>query len=509
MKILRKRYQGIIRAATVGVGVLLQIAFLMLMTELMKEYSSWFYIIIEIFSICLVFSLVNDGESYQQFWIIIVLVLPVFGFFLYFMWGRKRTNSKIHKRIRAVQEKSRQFKIQDQEIINGFSEKHPNKAQISKRLIKEGFMLYDKTKVTYFDVGEKKFEALYRDMENAKKFIFLEYYIIKDGQVWQRIKEIAARKVQEGVEVRLLYDDFGSLVINTLEFRDELAALGIRFSVFSPINKEATRLTFNYRNHQKIAIIDGNIGYSGGLNLADEYANLIVRFGHWKDTAVRLEGPGVWGLTSIFLEMWEISKGYDNLDYEKYRPNVSFETGGYVQPLSDGPANNPNNPIWDTYMHVISKAREYVYFTTPYLVLEEDMVKNLCRAAKSGVDVRIVTPRQYDKWYVYMVNIENYGPLLKSGVRIFEYLPGFVHSKTAVEDDECAICGSINMDYRSFYLHYECGVFMSDTPAVMDIKEDILDMIKKSEEITYEKWRRRPIWQKIVQWVLKLFSPLL
>lgn len=509
MKLLRRRYQGILRAATVGISVILQVIFLVLMAEVFKEYSSWVYILLEIFSICLVFFLVNNGESYQLFWIIIVLVLPVFGFLLYFMWGRKHTNSKLHKRIRAVQEKSRQFKKQDVHIIEEFKEKHPNKAQVSTRLIKEGFMLYNHTKVTYFDVGEKKFESLYEDMENAKKFIFLEYYIIKDGEVWQRIKDILARKVQEKVEVRLLYDDFGSLLLNTQEFRDELASLGIRFSVFSPIHKEATRFSFNYRNHQKIAIIDGNIGYAGGLNLADEYANIIERFGHWKDTAVRLEGPGVYGLTSIFLEMWEISKGYENLDYEKYKPTVSFETGGYVQPLSDGPANNPNNPIWDTYMHMIAKTRDYIYFTTPYLVLEQDMVKNLCRAAKSGVDVRIITPRQYDKWYVYMVNIENYGILLENGVKIYEYLPGFVHSKTVVSDDECAICGSINMDYRSFYLHYECGVFMSDTPAVMDIKEDTLATIKKCEEITYEKWKKRPAWQKLVQGLLKLFSPLL
>ena len=298
-------------------------------------------------------------------------------------------------------------------------------------------------------------------------------------------------------------------MINTEEFRHELAVLGIRFGIFSPIHEGTSRLTFNYRNHQKIAIIDGNIGYTGGINLADEYANIITRFGHWKDTAVRLEGDGVWGLTSIFLEMWEFSKGYEDLDYTKYHPTCSIQCCGFVQPMADGPANNPHNPIEETYTHMINKARNYIYFTTPYLVLDQKMVDDLCRAAHSGVDVRIVTPRMYDKWYVYMVTVSNYGPLLANGVKIYEYKPGFIHSKTVAMDDECAICGSINMDYRSFYLHYECGVFMSENQAVLDIRDDILTTIKKCERITYDMWKKRPIHQKIIQWCLRLFSPIL
>lgn len=509
MKTIRKRYAGIIRAATVGVSVILQVVFLYLMAVLLKEYSSWFYILLEIVSVLVVFSMLDEGETYKNSWIIIILLLPVFGFCLYFMWGRNRRNSRTYKRVREVYEKSRHFRKQDKKIIEKFKEEHPNKALISQRLINEGFMLYDNTKVTYYDVGEKKFEALYEDLKRAQKFIFLEYFIVNDGEVWSRIKDILARKVKEHVEVRFLYDDFGCLNINTPEFREELAVLGIRFSVFSPIHKEATRLTFNYRNHQKIAIIDGNVGYTGGINLSDEYANIIERFGHWKDTAVRLEGSGVWGLTTIFLEMWEISKGYENLDYSRYMPTVQIEAKGFVQPLADGPANNPNNPIWDTYMHMIDKARDYIYFTTPYLVLDREMVNDLCRAAKSGVDVRIITPRKYDKWYVYMVTVKNYGVLLQNGVKIYEYVPGFIHSKTVVSDDECAICGSINMDYRSFYLHYEGGVFMSDTEAVTDIKEDILNTLKVCEEITIDKWKKRPFRQKMIQYILRIFSPML
>ncbi len=548
MKIFRKRYQGFLRIATVGVGVILQALFLFLASSLLQQYFSWFYILVEVIAICAAFSLVYNEESYKESWIIIILVLPVFGFFLYFMWGRNRRNSRQYKRTREVWEKSREFLYQDSKVIEKFHDRHPNKSQISRRLINDGYMLYDHTKVTYYEVGEKKLDALCEDLEKAEKFIFLEYFIINDGEIWRRIKDILARKVQEHVEVRLLYDDFGCLYLNNIEFRQELAKLGIRFSVFAPLHKGSTRLTFNYRNHQKIAIIDGNIGYTGGINLSDEYANIIERFGHWKDTAIRLEGEGVWGLTMIFLQMWEASKEYDNLDYKKYTPTLklgsdiqtldltedrvaevlkdseaagqaeenkttekieTFSDVGIVQPMADGPANNPNNPIWDTYMNMIGKAKDYIYFTTPYLVLEQEMVHELCRAAKNGVDVRIITPRQYDKWYVYMATVKNYGKLLAGGVKIYEYLPGFIHSKTVVSDDDCAVCGSINMDYRSFFLHYECGVFMSDVQAVMDIKTDITETMKKCEEITLDKWKHRPLWQKVVQTGILLFSPIL
>ena len=509
MNLLRKRHAGITRAVTVAIAVLLQLITMFILVTLLQEYVSWFYILFEIFSIFLVCMLVNDGQDYEFYWVIIVLILPVFGFFLYFMWGRKRTNSREYRRFREVKEKGLKYKKQDEDVIREFRLLHPNKAQISRLLIHYGYPLYKNTQVTYFPVGERKFEALIKDMRQATRFIFLEYFIIYEGKIWEEIKEILKEKISQGVEVRLLFDDFGSLMINTEEFRHELAVMGVRFGIFSPIHEGTSRLTFNYRNHQKIAIIDGNIGYTGGVNIGDEYANIYERFGHWKDTAVRLEGDGVWGLTCIFLEMWEFVKGYEDLDYTKYKSLYSMETAGFVQPMADGPANNLSNPIEETYTHMINKAREYIYFTTPYLVLDEKMVNDLCRAARSGVDVRIITPRKYDKWYVYMVTVSNYGKLLANGVKIYEYVPGFIHSKTAVADDECAICGSINMDYRSFYLHYECGVFMSENKAVLDIRDDILETIEKSQQIFYDAWKKRPVHQRIIQWCLRLFSPIL
>ena len=280
--------------------------------------------------------------------------------------------------------------------------------------------------------------------------------------------------------------------------------------MFAPIHKNVDRLSFNYRNHQKITIVDGNIGYCGGINLADEYANIIRRFGNWKDTALRLEGEGVWGLTSIFLEMWEVAMGYEiTTDYTVYMPTVKMPSDGFVQPFCDGPANNPNNPAEDVYTHLINKARDYVYITTPYLVIDRKMTEDLCRTARSGVDVKIIVPHIYDKWYVYMVNVANYGPLIANGVHVYEYMPGFIHSKTVVCDDECAVCGTINMDYRSFYLHYECGVFTCESSAVADIRDDIHETLKQCQEIYLDEWQSRPWYEKIIQWVLRLFAPVL
>lgn len=511
MHIMRKHrgHIGITRGIICGIGVLLQVVITYVLARYMQEYWSWFYFTLEVISIILVFQLVNDSESYKSFWIIIVLVLPVAGFFLYFMWGTKHTNSKSNRRIREVDAKGAKYRNQDKDVIQEFSSIHRNKVQICRFLINEGFPLYKDTKVDYYDLGEKKLYALIEDLRNAKEFIFLEYFIIFDGEIWSTIKEILKEKVKEKLDVRLLIDDFGCIIINTPEFRKEMAASGIKLGVFAPIEKDLTRFTFNYRNHQKIAIIDGNIGYTGGVNIGDEYANLYKKFGHWKDTAVRLEGDGVWSLTTMFLQMWEITKGYGDADYSLYKPKISVEAKGYVQPLSDGPANNPKNPAEGTYTHMINKARDYIYFTTPYLVLDGKMVDDLCRAAKSGVDVKIITPRVYDKWYVYMVTVSNYGILMENGVHIYEYVPGFIHSKTAVCDDECAICGSINMDYRSFYLHYECGVFMSETPSVFEIKQDILDTLRQCEEIDYETWKNRPLQERFIQGVLKIFSPML
>lgn len=506
---IKNQVSALTRTATVGIAVLLQLFAMVALAYYLHFFSIWVYYAIEMFSVILIFGLVNDSESYKQFWIVIVLGFPVFGFFLYFMWGRKRTNSKANRHFREVDGKMLDSLQQDRGVLDQLQAIHPNKVQISRYLARDGFPLYKDTNVSYYGLGELAMEAMLEDIRNAKSYVFMEYFIIKGGVFWNEIYTALKEKVKEGVEVRLLLDDFGGILINNSEFRSEVRESGIQLAEFAPIHKDIARLSFNYRNHQKITIVDGNVGYTGGINIADEYINEQKRFGHWKDSAVRLEGAGVYSLTCFFLEMWQMAEGTDKMDFALYKPTVHIESESMVQPFADGPANNPKNSAESTYTHLINKARDYIYITTPYLVLEQKMVDDLCRAAESGVDVRIITPHIYDKWYVYMVTVSNYGRLMKKGVHIYEYQPGFIHAKNAVVDDEIAVCGTINMDYRSFYLHYEDAVLMSKTPAVMDIKQDFLDTLESCKEIHYADWIHRPMRQRFMQSVLRIFSPLL
>ncbi len=508
MGIVRSKYYGIIRGFTVGIAFFLQIGIIIFLAVYLMRYSIYAYFVLELVSVFTVFTLVNNAESYKLSWIIIILVLPVAGLFLYFMWGRKRVNSRYFRRLRELDNQMMQSLKQDESVVHDLERQHPNKVQISRYLRKEGFPIYNNTKATYYKVGEDVLSAMLEDIKSAKKFIFMEYFIVSDGKVWSDILEELTKKAKEGVEIKLLFDDFGTLRINTHTFREDIKNRGIHMCIFNPIHRDMARMAFNYRNHKKITVIDGNIAYTGGFNLADEYANYIQRFGHWKDSGVRLYGEGAYSFTCFFLDMWRVGQETEICN-EDYKPDVSVTESGYVQPFMGGPHRNPHNPTEGAYTRMINKARDYIYITTPYLVLDQSMRDDLTSAAQSGVDVRIIVPRVYDKWYVYMVNVSNYGKLMEAGVHIYEYKPGFIHAKNVISDDECAICGTINTDYRSFYLHYECGVFLSEMDAIKDMKEDFLKTLIQCEEMSLEKWVKRPIGNKIMQSALKILSPLL
>lgn len=509
MKSIKSRYYGIIRGSTVGIAFALQILTMLLLAIFLLRGFLVIYFLLEMVSVLTVFALVNDEEPYRNSWIVIILLLPVTGLFLYFMWGRKRKNSKDYKRIRHLEEENKVLLVQEDKVAEEIQQMHPNKVQISRYLRHEGYPIYKDTQVTYYATGEELIRAMFDDIRQAKHFIFMEYFIVSDGRVWKELLELLTQKVKEGVEVKLLFDDFGTLIINTREFRKDLEARGIELAIYNPVHKGVSRLSFNYRNHQKMTIVDGNVGYTGGVNLADEYANYIVRFGYWKDSGIRLAGEGVWSLTCFFMEMWKVAKKQSSFEADKYRPTQKVKEQGFVQPFAGGPHRNPDNPIEGAYTRMINKARDYVYITTPYLVLDQNMMADITNAAKSGVDVRIIVPAIYDKWVVYMVNVSNYGKLMEAGVRVYEYEPGFIHAKNVISDDECAICGTINTDYRSFYHHYECGVFLSEISAVGDMKEDFVKTLEECREMDLESWKKRSWEQKVIQFVLKLLSPML
>ena len=377
MGIVRSKYYGIIRGVTVGISFFLQIGLMIFLAMYLMRYSIIAYFIFEIVSVITVFALVNNAEAYKMSWIVIILVLPVSGLFLYFMWGRKRVNSSYFRRSREIDALMVKNLRQNEEIVQDLERQHPNKVQISRYLRKEGFPIYNNTHATYFGLGEKVLEAMLEDLKQAKKFIFMEYFIVSDGKVWSDILEVLTRKVKEGVEVKLLFDDFGTLRINTQAFRRDLKSRGIEMSIFNPIHRDMVRMSFNYRNHKKITVIDGNIGYTGGFNLADEYANYIERFGHWKDSGIRLYGDGVYSFTCFFLNMWRIVNKNVRINDADYRPQAHVFQEGYVQPFMGGPHRNPHNPTEGVYTRMINKARDYIYITTGFLFFVDFMGDDL------------------------------------------------------------------------------------------------------------------------------------
>ena len=354
------------------------------------------------------------------------------------------------------------------------------------------------------------FPAMLEALRSAEHFIFMEYFIINQGYMFQTIVDILEEKAKQGVEVRLIYDDMGCIGTLPPHYYKILQKKGIKCAAFNPF-RPVMSVIMNNRDHRKILVVDGTVGFTGGINLADEYINKIERFGYWKDTGVRIEGEGVWSLTNMFLGMWN-SIVRSSEDYKKYLPPVhqtwNLDEDGFVQPYGDSPLDHENVGE-NIYLNIISRAKKYVYIFTPYLIIDHETLVALRNAAKSGVDVRIVTPGIPDKKMVYLLTQSYYTPLLEAGVKIYQYTPGFLHAKSFVCDDEIATVGSVNLDFRSLYLHFECGVFMYRSKAVMQVKQDCMETFACSEEISLAFCRKRPLPVRMLQSLLRLFAPLM
>lgn len=501
---------GLLRFVLTAVAVVMQLALIWLLIDGLRSYSLYAYIVIQIISVIDVIYLLGkqNQTTYTIAWVVFILVLPVFGNILYFLWGHSATRGRRSRQIRDAIRNGAKHLRGDASVRAALVEAHPAQKRLSGYLEHHGFPLYDHTQCTYYPDGALLFDALLEDLKQAKRYIFMEYFIIAHGQLWDRVEQVLLAKAKEGVTIRLMLDDLGSLMTVPDNFARRLRQEGIEVVRFNPVQKYISGLYINYRNHQKITVIDGVTGYTGGVNIADEYVNLFEKHGHWKDTGIRLEGDAVWSLTVTFLQMWS-SEVRREPDYEAFRPPEGQPCQGFYQPFSDGPVNNPVNPAEALYRQIIHNAHDYVYITTPYLVIERSMTEALCMAAMGGTDVRIITPSKWDRWYTHMVTRSNYGELLRAGVRIYEYTPGYIHAKTVLADDEHAVTGTINMDFRSFYLHYENGVWICGAPVLRDIKRDILETFDLCEEILLENWVRRPWYIKTMQTVLRLFAVFL
>ncbi len=502
---------GGLRVALVGILVLIQLFLILVLTYWLTDSTIYIYMFIEIGSIFIMIGLINDNrsQSYKISWICIVLVLPITGHIMYALWGKSNSKKKLEKIILAKIHHGAEYLHYDAELAKEYADKYPTKSRMSRYLETQHFPLFKNNQIQYYPMGEDVFEAIFVDIKNAERFILINFFIIGEGVLWEKMHELLLDKIKTGVQVKFMYDDFGATIRTSKNFRKNLEAEGFEIGVFNPIHRYTDKLYMNYRSHQKIIVIDGNFGYTGGVNLADEYVNLVHRFGIWKDNAVRVEGDAVWGLTVTFLQMWEICNSRTRIDYDPYRPTLNFtQNDVYCHVIADGPANNPDNPIEIIYKQIINYAKKYVYITTPYLIIEDDMKQALITAVKSGIDVRIITPYVPDKKYVKVLTNYNYGQLLEAGVKIYEYKPGFIHAKTIINED-CGIVGTINMDYRSFYLHYECGLWMCNREVIDVIKDDLLKTMEVSLPISYIDWKNRPWYLKVYQPILNLFSTLM
>ncbi|WP_249029152.1 cardiolipin synthase [Tannockella kyphosi] len=465
-------------------------------------------LIAKILSVLAVLYIINKNveAGYKMIWILLILLMPVLGGMMYLVFGNKKPSKKLRECY--DQQPVVEYLQEQQEEVFHLVEYRSIKTQL-QYLLNEQFPSYSNTKTTYYSLGEDNYDALLEDLKKAKHFIFMEYFIVKEGEMLESILAVLRQKVQEGVEVRFLYDDMGCLMTLDHKYYEVLESYGIQciaFNRFVPL----VSFVMNNRDHRKITVIDGTIAYTGGINIADEYINKEERFGHWKDTGLRLEGQATWNLTVMFLQTWNASKNTKE-DFQKYHPknydNNKELQPGVVVPYGDSPLDE--NPVGqDVYLNMINHACSYLYICTPYLIINEQIHTALVLASKRGVDVRICTPGIPDKKTVFRVTRSYYGRLIDNGVRIYEYTPGFLHSKTYVCDDNVATVGTVNMDYRSLFLHFECGVYMYRTPSVIDVRNDFFETISKGKEIKKEDVVKGRFYG-LFEAVLRVLAPLM
>lgn len=512
MKKIKKFLLG--RATIVALGILIQLGWMYLFIQRYSVRYSFIGTLINIVAIFIALVIVNKNSnpSYKLIWMVVILAVPLAGVLLYFAFGRSKLTRPTRKRMEAINRQMEQEFPGNENILEKMRVMDKEVYRQSKYVRDWAkFPVYENTSTKYYARGEEMFPDMLAALEEAQHFIFMEFFIVEEGEMFGKILDILKRKVQEGVDVRFIYDDFGCVTTLPSKYYEVLQRMGIKCVRFNPLYPVISVL-MNNRDHRKILVVDGKVGFTGGINLADEYINHVVRFGYWKDTGIRLEGEAVWSLTVMFLEMWCYINRTVEEDISQFRPETyqgaPFHSDGYVQPYADSPLDSETTGE-NIYMNIINRARDYVYIFTPYLIPDNEMIKSLQNAAKSGVDVRIIMPGIPDKRIVFWVSQSYYEPLLECGVRIYQYTPGFLHAKCFVSDDMVATVGSINMDYRSLYLHFECGVWMYQSSAVGKVKEDMLQTIAESEEINMDFCRKRPAIIRPFLGVVRLFAPLM
>lgn len=492
--------------------LLLQLGLLIAIFEWFAAFIPHLFGSAMLFNLLMVVILLNSraDPSAKLTWLVVIMVVPIFGALLYLYTRSDIGHRALKRRFQMITSETRFDLRQKPDVMKHIEEVSPGAAALARYVGRCGcHPVWEHTKVVYHPSGEDKLEALLTALEKAKHFIFLEYFIVDEGVMWGQVLDILANKARDGVDVRVIID--GTCEFTTLphDYPERLKALGIQCKLFAPA-RPFISTHYNYRDHRKIAVIDGQTGFTGGVNLADEYINQVERFGHWKDVAISLHGEAVRSLTVMFLQMWAIDTvGFaDTAAFLKYPVPSCHDAAGFVMPYSDCPLDG--NQVGErVYIDILNRARRYVHIMSPYLILDSTMENALTFAAERGVDVHIILPGIPDKKYAWWLAHTHYAALMAAGVKISEYTPGFVHAKVFVADDHEAVVGTINLDYRSLYHHFECAAYLYDTPCIADIERDFQQMLGKCSRMTEKRLEAIPFHQKLAGAALKALAPLM
>jgi cardiolipin synthase A/B len=496
--------------------VLLALQILVLLGLFLKfsQLAPHYYIISAVFYIFMITVIVNSDHdaSSKITWLTIMAFLPIFGALLYIYTTVDIGHRILKKRVTHILKNTKNKITQDKSVIDKAEEICPDVADLNYYLNKSGrFPLYENTDVTYYPIGEKMFQSMLVELDKAKDFIFMEYFIVDDGYMWDNILEVLIKKANEGVDVRVMYDGTCEFALLPRTYPSSLEKLGIYCKVFSPVSPFIST-HYNYRDHRKIMVIDGKTAYNGGINMADEYINYTHKYGHFKDVGVMLKGDAVDSFTLMFLQMWSVNERH--CDFSKYlnvgdSPSAGgYFSNGFVMPFGDCPLDEYDVGK-SVYMDILNRAKDYVYIMTPYMIMDGELENSLTFSAERGVDVRIILPHISDSFVAQALAKTHYKKLLDAGVKVYEYTPGFVHAKVFVSDDVKSVVGSINMDYRSLYHHFECATYMYGTRCIEDIKSDYKDTLAKCQQVTYESIKNDKWYIKLIGKVLKFVAPLI
>ncbi len=455
----------------------------------------------------------NSDANFKLMWIILIASVPVFGVTLFIYTRIQPGTASIANRVEQLLNEQRTYLAPDRCTIERELVDARQEYGIFKYIYEDGhYPSYDDACVKYLPSGEEKFKELMDQLRRAEKFIFLEYFIIDRGQMWDAVLDVLKAKAEQGVEVRLMYDGTCTLSLLPRKYPQEMEQLGIQCKVFAPMVPFLSTHQ-NNRDHRKIAVIDGHVAFTGGVNLADEYINRRLRFGHWKDASIMVEGKAVNSFTLMFLQMWNIDETRRE-EYHRYivtetgSPDPGMKQGGLIAPFGDSPLDT--EAVGEkVYLDIINRADKYVHIMTPYLILTETMIHSLIFAAQRGIEVKIILPHIPDKKYAYWLARTYYGELIRGGVKIYEYTPGFVHAKVFVSDDIRGVTGTINLDYRSLYLHFECAAYIYNNPVVDDMEKDFQKTLRKCQRITLEECRNYSVPAKIAGRALRIVAPLM